>query len=213
MTDTSTHEEPQTQAAVEAAAPTASAPPRRPDDRWGVLRLGAVVGSAAGSMLFAGLVAGYLSLRDAVPPEEWPTPGVEIPNVAVLTLTIGLAMSAVTAGWAYYASLNEDRRGVLSALGLTLVLAAAHVNGLIFVWDALTLPVAESTYSAAVYALTGTHLAFVIAGMAAIAALLVRALGGQLTGRSREPALAFLIGWEFVVTAWIAVYVFVFLVK
>lgn len=203
------------QPAVEAAAvdaPVTGPPPRTPG-RPRQMLIGSYLASGAGAMAIAGLIGAYLHLRDATPSAEWPPPDVHYPNMAVLTLTLGLIMSAATAGWMIQAARSGDRRNLLVATGLTLLLGVAHVNGMLFVFDALGLVASESAFATVFYAVNGLHLAYLVVGMVALLVAGFQALGGRFVGGDDEPLIATVVLWQFVVLAWIAVYVLVFLVK
>lgn len=172
-----------------------------------------VLGGAAATMLIGALLGAYLAYRDATPSAEWPPAEIDIPNVAVLTLTLGLVMSAVSAAWVYAGARSGDLRAIRMGSALTILLGLAHLNGMAFVWSALELPADSGPYAAVVYAATGTHTAIVIAGIVGMVALLFQGLGGQLIGDRREPATAAVLGWQFVVATWLLVYTIVFLVK
>lgn len=210
-TTTDTPPEADEQAAVEAGAPSGPPPPAA--RRRGQLVVAAYLASAAGAMLVTGLLATYFRFRRDTLDAEWPPEGVEIPNVAVLTLTLGLLMSAATAAWIAQAARRGDRTNVIVATGITILLALAHANGMSFLYSAMELGAGDSAYATIFYAVTGTHLALLGAGVVALLGVLFHAVGGRITSGDDEPALAALVLWEFVVVAWAGVYACVFLVQ
>jgi heme/copper-type cytochrome/quinol oxidase subunit 3 len=198
-------------AAVEAGAPPGPPPPA--PGRPGQLVAAAYVVSAAGAMLLTGLLAAYFRFRRETPDADWPPDGVDIPNVALLTLTLGLLMSAATAAWMVQAARRGDRTNLLVAAGITILLGLAHANGMSFVFSAMELGAGDSAYATIFYAVTGTHMALLGAGIVGLLAVTFHAVGGRFTSGDEEPVVATLILWEFVVVAWAAVYACVFLVQ
>lgn len=193
------------------SASTLLAPP--PLGRPRQLVWGTVLAGSAATMLIATLTAAYLHFRDVVPGDEWPPEGLHYPNMAILTLTLGLAMSSVTAAWVWWSARTGDLKGLRLGAVLTMVLGLAHLNGIAFVFGALELPADQGAFAAVLYAAAGTHVVLVVAGLVAMLVLAFQGLGGQLLGDRREPATAAAIGWQFVVGTWLLVYTIVFLVK
>jgi heme/copper-type cytochrome/quinol oxidase subunit 3 len=164
-------------------------------------------------MLLTGLLAAYFRFRRETPDADWPPDGVDIPNVTLLTLTLGLLMSAATAAWMVQAARRGDRTNLLVAAGITILLGLAHANGMSFVFSAMELGAGDSAYATIFYAVTGTHMALLGAGIVGLLAVTFHAVGGRFTSGDEEPVVATLILWEFVVVAWAAVYACVFLVQ
>lgn len=199
------------QAAVEAGP--AGGPPPPAAGRPRQLVTAAYVVSAAFAMLVTALLAAYFRFRQETPDADWPTEGVAIPNMAVLTLTLGLLMSAATAAWMVQAARRGDRTNLLVAAGVTVLLGLAHANGMSFVYSAMGLVAADSAYATIFYAVTGTHLAILGVGIIGVLGVAFHAVGGRFTAGDEEPVLAALVLWEVVVVTWAAVYTCVFLVQ
>jgi heme/copper-type cytochrome/quinol oxidase subunit 3 len=167
---------------------------------------------AAGVMLFAGLLGSYGAARSAAmaAEEEWLPESVLLPNVPLAVTYLSLAMSSVTAQWSVAAIVAGARTQMYVAVGLTLVLGAAFINGLTFVWQRLELGAAESAFATWVYALTVTHLVVVVAAMVLFVVLGFRALGGQFSRQDRQFVDCAAAFWHFMVAAgaaiWIAVW-------
>jgi heme/copper-type cytochrome/quinol oxidase subunit 3 len=167
---------------------------------------------AAGVMLFAGLLGSYGAARSAAmaADELWLPESVLLPNVSLAVTYLTLAMSSVTAQWSVAAIVSGARTQMYLAIGLTLVLGAAFVNGLTFVWQRLGLPAGDGDFSTWMYALTVTHLVVLVAAMVLFVVLGFRALGGQFSRDDRQFVDCAAAFWHFTVAAgaaiWIAVW-------
>jgi cytochrome c oxidase subunit 3 len=189
----------------EAPAPI----PERPR----VLLVGTALASAAASAAVFAMVAFYTQLRaqqlgagDRWFPEDTIvplTPG----NMAMVTLL----MSGVTVAWAVYALRNDDRTHAFLAIGLTLMFGVAFITDTAYQWQQMHLGIRDSVAAVLVYAITGTHVAMVGAGMLFLVVMGFRALGGQLTGRAAEGLSAALLFWYVTIgvyaVVWYAIYV------
>jgi cytochrome c oxidase subunit III len=167
---------------------------------------------AAGVMLFAGLLGSYGAARSAAMAsgEPWLPESVLLPNVPLAVTYLSLAMSSVTAQWAVAAIVVGARTQMYVAIGLTLVLGAAFINGLTFVWQRLGLAAGDEPFATWMYALTVTHLVVVVAAMVLFVVLGFRALGGQFSPKDRQFVDCAAAFWHFAVGAgaaiWIAVW-------
>ena len=167
---------------------------------------------AAGVMLFAGLLGSYGAARSAAMArgETWLPESVLLPNVPLAVTYLSLAMSSVTAQWSVAAIVAGARSQLYVAVALTLVLGAAFINGLTFVWQRLELGAGDGDFATWVYALTVTHLLVVVAAMVVFVVLGFRALGGQFSPKDRQFVDCAAAFWHFAVAAgaaiWIAVW-------
>lgn len=179
-----------------------------------VLLIGTVFAAVAAAMTFAGLLGTYLALRQDVVATgaAWLPSGVEIPltpaNMALLTL----GMSVVTMQWAVYAIGNEDRRGTFIALGLSLLLGVAYLNGIAFYYSQMGLEVA-SVQGALIYAISGAHLVLFGGAMLFAALMTFRTLGGQYGPRDREGIVAATIVWDVAVAVYAVIWYAIFVSK
>lgn len=187
---------------IEVVTGAPAPPPRRPR----VLLTGAALASGGASMALFTLVAIYTRLRaDVVAAgQTW------LPEEAVIELTPGnmqfvtLLLSAVTVAWAVQALRDEDRLHAYMALGISLVLGAAFINGAASFWQRSMLGAADSVPGLLILTITGLHVAMVGAGMLFLVVMAFRAFGGQLTGRGAEGMSAAALYW-YVTTAAYAV--------
>ncbi len=188
------------------ASPTSSAPAlsRRP----GITMVATMWIIAAGVMGFGGLLASYFGQRGAAQAagQPWLPDGLALPNVALAVTYLTLVMSAVTAQWAVTAIKQNDRQNLYWALGTTLFLAFAFINGLSFCWRELGLVAGSSPYTTAVYAITVTHLLVVIAAIAAFMVMGFRSLAGQFSSVNSEFVASAAAFWHFAAAAGFVVY-------
>ena len=139
--------------------------------------------------------------------------GVVLPNVA-LAVTYGtLLMSSVTAQWVVAAIRMGDRRQMYLALGTTILLGAAFVNGLTFCWSQLGMAAGADNFSTTVYAITVTHLLTVLGALVFFIVMGFRALGGQFSPRDSELVGAAVAFWHFAVLAGLAIWIVVWFLE
>jgi cytochrome c oxidase subunit 3 len=114
--------------------------------------------------------------------------------------------------WAVYSITRDDRTHTYLALGVTLLLGAAFVNQTTFLYHqaAVTLAQAEGPLF---YAVTGGHLAMVVAGMVFIVLMGFRALGGQFSSRQPDGIAAAAVFWYATVAVYAVVWVGVYIMK
>lgn len=172
---------------------------------WGLLCAMATEG-----VLFAYLIFsyGYLGSQG---PSHWPPVGGPPSLVLAVPATILLLASSVTAEWGK----RSARRGGLGharlAYALTIALGAAFMALSLIEWSHKQFALAENSYSSIYYLLTGTHLAHVLAGLVALAVLLVWSLQGKVhAGHDQHRTLATAY-WHFVDAVWIFVFATVYL--
>ncbi|CAN5185705.1 hypothetical protein BH18ACT4_BH18ACT4_01540 [soil metagenome] len=191
----------------------ALAPPPAPA-RPRVLMVGTAFAAAAAVMVFAGMIALYVSTRAASIAEN----GSWLPEDATVSLSpanmglLTLFMSAVTMQWALYSIANDDRRSTYLALGVTVVLGVAFVNLMAFYFAQMGLPVADPA-GVLVFAIAGAHLAMVGAGLVFIGLMTFRTLGGQYSARDREGLDAAALFWYATVAVYAVIWFAVFVTK
>jgi heme/copper-type cytochrome/quinol oxidase subunit 3 len=159
-------------------------------------------------MVIVALVALYAQMRADVvgSGKTW------LPKAADLQLmpgNVGLAtlvMSLVTVSWIAYALRNDDRVHALLASGLSLLLGAAYINMVAYGWQQLGLGINDSPQALMIYTITGLHVAMTGVGLAYLAVMAFRALGGQLTGRAAEGMHAAVLYWYMTVGAYAVVW-------
>jgi cytochrome c oxidase subunit 3 len=200
-----------TSADIEILSDAPPAGPARPR----VLLVGVALASSAAAMLVLSLIALYLRLRADVlaSGETW------LPEGANLQLTPGsmgmvtLAMAAITAAWAVYSLRNLDRLNAYLALGVTVLLGVAFINGAVYGWQQLGLGIDDSTQALLIYTITGLHVAMVAVGLLFLTVMSFRALGGQLTGRAAEGLSAAALFWYVTIGIYAVIWYGIYITK
>jgi cytochrome c oxidase subunit 3 len=200
-----------TSADIEILSDAPPAGPARPR----VLLVGVALASSAAGMLVLSLIALYLRLRADVlaSGETW------LPEGANLQLTPGsmgmvtLAMAAITAAWAVYSLRNLDRLNAYLALGVTVLLGVAFINGAVYGWQQLGLGIDDSTQALLIYTITGLHVAMVAVGLLFLTVMSFRALGGQLTGRAAEGLSAAALFWYVTIGIYAVIWYGIYITK
>jgi cytochrome c oxidase subunit 3 len=194
---------PADQLELPAAAPPA---PRRQ------LFVATTLAAVAGTMLVGSMLAIWVLLRERVVDvgERFPVDYI-IPEVAsnVMLMTIwGLCLFAQ---WAVYSGNRGDRAHTALALGVTGLLAVAFINAQAFVYADMGVEIKGDYYGALFYAMTGTMLAIVVAGLVYTTVAAFRALGGRLG--ETEILSAHALYWYFAAAAYSAVWFVVYVTK
>jgi heme/copper-type cytochrome/quinol oxidase subunit 3 len=187
--------------------PPAPAPaPRRQ------LLVGTALACVAGTMLIGGMLAVWVLLRERVVETggRFPVDYV-ITEVASNVMLITIWTLCLFAQWAVYAARRNDRAHTALALGVTGLLAIAYINAQAFVYVDMGVEINADAYGGLFYAMTGTMLALVVAGLVFSAVAAFRALGGRLG--ELEALSAHALYWYFVAAAYTAVWFVVYVTK
>jgi cytochrome c oxidase subunit 3 len=197
------------------ALTTGSTPAATQPERRNLVMVGTFLAIAACTMLIGSLLAAWLASRAAAleAGSPWLREGIEIPNMAVAVTYLTLAMSSFTAQWAVYAAKHDDRKNLYVAIGVTLVLGLAFVNGLSFVFDEVGMVAGATDVATSTYAVTVTHLLLVLAAHLVFLVLGFRALTGAVSSRNHEQVAAAAAFWHFTVLAGAAVYLVVWFLE
>jgi cytochrome c oxidase subunit 3 len=195
------------------ATATRSLPPAPPVQRPRVLIVGTAFVVAGALMVLLTLIAIYLSERAAVIAlgDTWLPEGATIPLDQPNIMLATLLMSVVSVQWAVYAIARDDRVNAYLALGLTLLFGFMVVVMTFYLYSLMGLDVAANPQSVLIYAITGSHLAFLIGAMVYLGLMSFRALGGQFTSRQHDGISAAALAWHAQVAIffviWLAVYI------
>ena len=203
-------------------------PPRPPEDGgdggrpWGEPErtpfvsnavLGMLAFLGAETMLFAGLIAGFLVLRYSAvvwPPPFQPRLPIEVTGVN----TAVLLASSVTMARALKAVRRGSQAGLTRGLGWTALLGVIFLGVQGYEWTQLVefgLTVSSGAYGATFYTLIGTHALHVLGALIFLGIVLVRARRGRFTERAHTPVVVCGIYWSFVVFVWPILYLLVYL--
>ena len=173
---------------------------------------GAVLGSIASVMFFAGLLAIYFSMRaDAIAwGNEWfPEGAIQLVPGGMNMATMSL--SVVTMAWAVRSVSTNDRIHTYLALGLTALLGVAMINQTVFYLNDIGLPIDHSKAVTLLFTIVGAHMTMVAVGVIWGLLVLVRAFGGQDTERHQDLVSALSFYWYASVAVhsiiWIGIYI------
>ena len=184
-------------------------PPAAPPTRRNVVLVGTCLAIAAGAMLIAGLVVAYFQARQLAVHghQTWlDTKKSPLPNVALVITYVSLVLSSGTAQWAVAAIKQNDRRQSYVATGVTMLLAAAFINGLTFCWGQAGFKAGGGGYADHMYALTVTHLLIVLAAVVLFAVMAFRVIGGQFGPQNAEFVQSAAAFWHFAVISGVVVW-------
>lgn len=187
------------------AALPAPAQPRRRE-----LIFGTAFATGGVVMVMATLLGAYLAARNAAGADWLANASIPLtqPNMQLITL----GMSAVTMQWAVYSITRDDRPHTYLALGVTLLLGAAFVNQQTFLFVQSGVVLSEPG-GGIFYALTGSQVAMVVAGIIFLVLMAFRALGGQFSSRQPDGISAAAVYWYACVGVYAAVWLAVYIMK
>jgi len=173
-----------------------------------------IVFLVAESMLFTGLLGGYLVLRYSSP--MWPPEGQPLlPLWAGVANLIFLATGSAGIQLAVRAVRRASHRGLIRGIAACLGTGLAFVLVLGVEWIRLHregLSLTEGgTYGALFYVLTGCHALHVLAVLIWVAALLALALRDRFSPAHHEPVEMAAMFWHFVGVAWLVLFVILYL--
>ena len=186
--------------------PAADPAPRRQ------LLVATALAAVAGSMLVGAMLAVWVLLRERVVDvgERFPVDYV-ITEVATNVMLMTIWGLCLFAQWAVYSGSRGDRAHTGLALGVVAVLGIAFINAQAFVYAQMGVGISDETYGALFYAVTGTMLAIVVAGLVYTTVAAFRALGGRL--QETDILSAHALYWYFAATAYSAVWFVVYVTK
>jgi cytochrome c oxidase subunit 3 len=192
-----------------------SLPPAPSPARPRTLLVGTALVSAAGLMLFGGMLAVYLALRDRAggSTADWLPRGVEVPDVAVHMMMVTMLGGCVLAQWAVHAITRNNRRDTAIALGLLGLFGVAVLNAQVYVYNTMGLDIRAEGYATLVYAITGTFIAALIGGIVFALLMAFRELGGRYSGTDHDGISALALYWYFLTVAFAAVWLVVYVVE
>lgn len=177
-------------------------------------RLATLVFLMAGTMLFAGLVGGYLVLRFAA--GAWPAPGMPPLPVRLAGFnTAVILLSSLALQRAVRALRGLDARGLRRWLTIAAVLGSLFLLLQAAQWRLLVrggLSFSGTTYGATFYVLTGVHAAHALSGVAWL--LLIAWRQRELwVPDSRQKTIEICgLYWHFVGLVWLGLYVVLYLI-
>jgi cytochrome c oxidase subunit 3 len=190
------------------ALPPAPAPPPRRQ-----VLVGTAVASMAALTMIGGMLAVYIRLREDVRDtgEPWVPAGITIPEVPSNVMLISFYVLVVFAQWSVWAARRRDRVHIGLSLGVVGLVGLAIVNAQAYVYNQMELPIADSTYAALFYAVTGTMTVLVVIGLAFTVVTAFRLLGGRES--DQEIVAAHALYWYALTVAFSALWLIVYVSK
>lgn len=180
---------------------------------FGNAQFGMLIFLGAETMLFAGLVAGFLVLRLGA--EVWPPPFQPRLPVGITGVnTLFLLASAFTMGRALKAIRREDQARLTRALGWTVLLGTVFLAVQGYEWTRLVhfgFTVSSGAYGATFYTLVGAHGLHVLVAVLVLLVVLGRARAGRVSPRRYTGVQVTGMFWYYVVGLWPILYTLVYL--
>lgn len=177
--------------------------------------------AAAAGMLLAGMIAVWMKFRAGAPTrassdglkviKDWMSKDIVVPEVAANTMFATFPVAALMAQWAVYSAKRRDSQHRSLALAIVFVLGIAIVNAQVAVYAQMEVVLSESAFGTLFYAITGTMLALVVAGMAFTAVAFFRSVGGR--DDDQQVISAHALYWYFLTAAFTAMWFFVYVQK
>jgi heme/copper-type cytochrome/quinol oxidase subunit 3 len=182
------------------------------------LFVGTALASAAGTMLLGGMLAVWLQFRADAPYREsarrglikdWMPEKIVVPEVAANMMLIAFFVVCIMAQWAVWSAKRGDRTHTAMALGMSALIGLAALNSQVFIWTQMGVVAREGAFHSMFYALTGTFMVLLVAGLVYTAVAAFRYLG---RGKSDVQIVsAHALYWYFLTAAfsalWFVVYV------
>ena len=143
---------------------------------------------------------------------QWPPAGIEVLDPLHLPLfnTVTLLLSGTTATWAHHAMLEDDRKGLITGLALTVALGVIFSFVQYIEYAHAPFEFAGSIYGATFFMATGFHGFHVIVGIIFLAVCLLRAIRGHFTPHKHFGFEAAAWYWHFVDVVWLMLFLFVY---
>jgi len=124
--------------------------------------------------------------------------------------TMILLLSGCTVTWAHHALLNNDRKGLITGLAVTVVLGMAFSGFQLKEYIIAPFGFRDGIYPSVFYLATGFHGFHVIVGTIFLAVCLVRAIRGHFTPERHFGFEAAAWYWHFVDVVWLFLFVVIY---
>jgi len=196
------------------------APPAPELSRNSTLIVGTAFAAVASIMVFVGLFAVYIAVRqnneflveNGLGGTLWfPEGAVQIAPGTMMMFTTWI--SAFSISWAVQAIRNDDRRNAYVALGLTILMGAAVINQMAFAISDFALPIDRSTPALMLYVIYGSYIVFVAIAIVFVALMAIRAIAGQFNSRNADGVQAAAIYWYATVIVYMPIWYLITITK
>lgn len=153
-----------------------------------------------------------LQRSDAIDLEgTWVPDGVTIPEVPTNVMLIAFVGICVFGQWAVWSARRADRGHTVFALGCTALVALLVINAQAFVYHEMGMGIADGTYAAMFYAITGLFMALMIIGLVITTVAAFRYIGGR-TG-DLEILVSHALYWYAMAVVYAAIWFLVYVTK
>ncbi|MGH7067357.1 MAG: cytochrome c oxidase subunit 3 [Acetobacteraceae bacterium] len=144
---------------------------------------------------------------------QWPPVGIHTDNPlsVPLLLTMILLLSATTVTWAHHCLLQNDRKGLIGGLALTVFLGICFTAGQLFEYTHSPFPFRGGVYPSVFFLATGFHGFHVIVGTCFLAVCFFRARAGHFTPERHFGFEAAAWYWHFVDVVWLFLFACIYI--
>lgn len=204
-----------------AADIAVAAPPAAELSRNRTLVVGTAFAAVASIMVFVGLFAVYISIRQNNEflvenglggGQLWfPEGAVQIAPGTMMMFTTWI--SAFTISWAVQAIRNDDRRNAYAALFVTLVMGAAVINQMVFGILDFGRAIDESTPALMLHVIYASYIVFLASAMIFVLLMATRAIAGQFNSKNADGIQAAAIYWYATVIVYLPVWYLITITK
>lgn len=178
------------------------------------LRMGMVLFIASEAMFFVAFFWAFFNASLGVNPsiEAWPPEGIEPLHTWSLPFlnTLILLSSGLTMNWAHHSLLHNNRKDMITALGLTVALGVVFLGLQMLEYGEATFGFRDGVFPSVFYMATGFHGFHVFVGVAFLAVNLLRAAKGQFTTEHHVGFEAAAWYWHFVDVVWLFLFIWVY---
>lgn len=142
----------------------------------------------------------------------WPPQGIETFDPWHLPFfnTLVLLLSGTTVTWAHHALLEDDRKGLVQGLALTVVLGAFFSLLQAYEYSHAAFGFKDGIYASVFYMATGFHGFHVIIGTVFLLVCLLRARAGHFTPKHHFGFESAAWYWHFVDVVWLFLFFFIY---
>jgi cytochrome c oxidase subunit 3 len=157
-------------------------------------------------------VTNMIGQESAAALAQFPAKGMQVFDAFSLPLlnTLILLCSGTTVTWAHHALLNNDRKGLIAGLWVTIALGVLFSCVQAYEYASAPFPFAGLNYGTSFFMATGFHGFHVIVGTIFLAVCLGRAYKGHFTPQQHFGFEAAAWYWHFVDVVWLFLFVVVY---
>lgn len=180
-----------------------------------LLLIGTALVSLAVAIGFSGLIGIYVAERAAVlrTGEVWLPSGVSIPLTQPNMMMFTMVFSAATMAWAIQAMRSDDRANHLTATAITLLLGFAFLAQTAYLFTIMEIEALADTRSTLLYGVIGTHIVITLAGLAYVAGMALRAIGGEYSAKDLEGVYGAAMFWFTTVGLYLVLWYVIYITK